>query len=93
MQKKILYAILGVVLLCGLLTLLPKTGINTQLMRLLNEDHLYLKSGETVRGWIWDDKDGIVVGETADRAIFIFSRNEYLDIKENKLLQYLREFI
>jgi hypothetical protein len=93
MQKKTLYTILGVVLLCGLITLLPKTGINARLMRLLNEDHLYLKNGEVVRGWVWDDRDGVVVGETADKAIFIFSRSEYSDIKKNKLLQYLREFI
>ena len=62
-------------------------------MRILNQDTLYLQNGNIVRGWIWNEKNKTVVGETQDKEIFIFNSNEYVEIERDGLLHYLRQLI
>jgi len=59
----------------------------------LNQDTLYLENGTVVRGWIWDDKDGLVIGETPEGKIFTFNKEEYRVIEKDLFLRYLRELI
>lgn len=92
MRKIILCVVIGIFVL-GTLFFLFNPTLHTNLMRLLNQDILYLEDGDIVRGWIWDERGGIIVGETKREEIFIFSDKEYTHIERNKFLRLLRELI
>jgi len=93
-MKRIMFCFsAGIFLIGAFFYLQTDSKLKTYVMRLLNEDTLYLKNGNILRGWIWDEKDGVVVGETAQNEIFLFNKNEYLEIERDKPLHYLRELI
>jgi len=73
--------------------LLFNPGIHTGLVRYVNQDVLYTKAGESVCGWIWDEKSGIVAGETQDGEIFVFRGKEYTRIERDTFLHLLRDLM
>jgi len=89
-MKRILFCVIAGIFLIGAYFYFR---LNSGPLRLLNQDTLYLNNGDIVRGWIWDDKGGVVVGETLNKEIFIFKDNEYVEIERDKLLHYLRNLI
>ena len=89
-MKRILFCVIAGIFLIGAYFYFR---LNPGLLRLLNQDTLYLNNGDIVRGWIWDDKGGVVVGEALNKEIFIFKDNEYVEIERDKPLHYLRNLI
>jgi len=89
-MKRILFCAIAGIFLIGVYFYFR---LNSDLPRFLNQDIIYLNNGETVRGWIWDDKGGVVVGETLNKEIFLFKENEYIEIERDKPLRYLRSLI
>lgn len=93
-MKRIIFCIMAALFLIGAyFSLHINSGFKVNLMRLLNLDTLYLKNGNVLRGWIWDEKGGLVAGETTQGEIFIFNADEYAEIERDKFLHYLRQLI
>jgi len=92
--KRILFCIIAAVFLIGAYFFLQTASeLKLNIMRILNQDTLYLQNGNIVRGWIWNEKNKTVIGETQDKEIFIFDSNEYVEIERDGLLHYLRQLI
>ncbi|UCC95051.1 MAG: hypothetical protein JSW40_09655 [Candidatus Omnitrophota bacterium] len=86
--------IVSTFLISGLYFFLPfNSQVRQNIGKALDMDVLYLTSGETVHGWIWDEKEGMVVGGTKEGKIFTHRRSECVYIHRNVFLQYLRQMI
>lgn len=91
MRKTILCVVIGIFILN--VFFLFNSTFHTNLMRFLNQDVLYLKNGDVIRGWIWDEKGGVLVGETKSGVIFVSNDKECIRIERNNFLCLLRGLI
>jgi len=89
-MKRILFCVIAGIFLIGVHFYFR---LNSNLPRFLNQDIIYLNNGDIVRGWIWDDKGGVVVGEALNKDIFLFKDGECTEIERDKPLRYLRNLI
>jgi hypothetical protein len=63
------------------------------IMRELNRDTVYFPDGGLVNIWLWDDKGTVAIGEDQAGEVIVFNKDEYKEIDQNKLLQYLNVLI
>lgn len=58
--------------------------------RIMDEDVIYLKSGDIVHGWIIDERPGEIFIETKD-GFYTLPKNNCLAVKKNVVGRYLRD--
>jgi hypothetical protein len=77
-------------LLIGLYFFTQSVFLPAKLGRALDEDIVYLKSGDIVRGWIKEERGGIIFIET-EKAAYSLPREKCNFIYKDVLGRYLRE--
>ena len=60
---------------------------------ILGRDRIYLRDCSMIQGWVWNEKDSIIVGEKLSKKIFIYYPADYTRIERDSLLRYLLELI
>ena len=93
MRKLIVLASLIALVIASFMLLQPDSKYYTDIMRELNRDIVYFSDGSLANIWLWDDKGTVTIGEGAKGEIIVFNKDEYKEIDQNKLLQYLNILI
>lgn len=89
MKKTFVLGLLSVFLLALYLSLRYHPLLSTHLVHLLNQDAIMLNNGNIVRGWIWDDAEGVIVGEDRGGMIFFLLLSECQRSEKDALLKTL----
>lgn len=87
-QLIVLVSLIAVVVFLFML-LQPESEHYLDIMRALNRDIVYFPDASITNIWLWDDKGTVIVGEGQEGEIIVFNKDEYKEIEQNKLLQYL----
>ncbi len=93
MRKLIVLVSLIALVIFLFILLQPDTGYYTGIMRELNRDIVYFSDGSLGNIWLWDDFGTAAIGEGQEGEIIVFNKDEYKEIDQNKLLQYLHVLI
>jgi hypothetical protein len=64
--------------------------LQAKLGRMLDEDTVYTKSGDVIRGWIVDEKPDMIFIET-EKANYSLPREKCAAIRKNVLGRYFRD--
>jgi len=89
MRKLIVLISLITLVLTSFILLQPDTRYYINIMRELNRDTVYFPDASLVNIWLWDDKGTVTIGEGAEGDIIVINKDEYKEIDQNRLLQYL----
>ncbi|MBN2119973.1 MAG: hypothetical protein JW734_02815 [Candidatus Omnitrophica bacterium] len=94
MKKIILIAVTGFIFFAAFYFFVkgPEKKLLT-VWRFLQKDVLYLNDNEVIRGWIWQEDEEIIYGETETQEIFNVTRSDCKKIYRNALFEYLRNLI
>jgi hypothetical protein len=94
MARRIIFCIIaGVFLLSGFIFLRMNPEFSLKITNMLDEDVIYLKGGKVIRGWIWDEQQGVIVGEDRQKEIFVLRANQCLRIEKDELLLLWQKLI
>ena len=87
-QLIVLVSLIGLVI-SSFMLLQPDSGRYIEIVRALNRDTVYFPDASLTHIWLWDDKGALTLGEDREGEIIVFNKDEYKEIDQNKLLQYL----
>jgi hypothetical protein len=93
MRKSVVLAGLAAMIVSSFILLQPDSRHYSDIMRELNRDVVYFADGSLANIWLWDDEGTVTIGESADGELIVFNKDEYKEIDQNKLLQYLNVLI
>ena len=93
MRKLIVLASLIALVISTFMLLQPDSKYYINIMRALNRDTVYFPDASLANIWLWDDKGTVTIGEGQEGEITVLNKNEYKEIDQNKLLQYLNILI
>ena len=53
----------------------------------LEQDLIYLEDGKVLKGWIWEERVNMIIGERLDKTIFSLPASDYKAVKRDYLRQ------
>jgi hypothetical protein len=59
----------------------------------LELDVIYLQEGKVISGWIWEERDDVIIGEMADKTIFSVGTDKCEKVLRDAFLGYLKQLI
>ena len=59
----------------------------------LELDALYLQEGRVIHGWIWEERDDVIIGEMADKTIFSVATGDCKKVVRDAFIGYLEQLI
>jgi hypothetical protein len=59
----------------------------------LELDVLYVQDGRVISGWIWEERDDVIIGEMVDKTIFSVGTQECERVVRDAFIGYLEQLI